>query len=105
MTERAIQREIRGFLRQLGFAVYETSQGYRREPGGTRTTAGLADLYVMGHGIALWVEVKAPKGKLRPSQEAFRTECEANGIAWYLWRDVMDAWAWCVAQDYIQEAA
>ena len=105
MTEAKIQREIVQLLRTIGFAVWETSQGYRRDPGGTRQTPGIADLLVIGHGRLMFVEVKAPKGKLRPSQEAFRDECIANSIGWHLWRDVMDAWAWAVAQDYIREAA
>jgi hypothetical protein len=105
MTEAAIQREIVAFVRQLGFAVYETSQGYRRDPGGTRCTAGIPDLYIIGHGFHLWVEVKAPKGKLRPSQEAFRVECLRNGVPWELWRDVRDAWDWGVRMGVVREAA
>ena len=106
MTEAQIQREIVVFLRdKLGFAVWETSQGYRKDRGGTRTTAGIPDLYVLGHGRALWVEVKDTKGKLRPSQQTFRDECLANGIAWALWRDVRDAWDWAVGEGIIREAA
>jgi hypothetical protein len=47
----------------LGFVVYDTSQGYRAEPGGTRTTAGLSDLILLHHNppLVLFFEVKPPK--------------------------------------------
>lgn len=96
MKESAISREIVGFLRSVGFAVWDTGQGYRRDPGGTRITPGLADLVVIGHGRVLFVEVKRPKAKLRPAQEVFRDECLANGGEWHLWRDVREAFDYLV---------
>ena len=104
MKEAQISREIVKFLRTLGFAVYDTGQGYRKESGGTRITPGLADLIVIGHGLFTFVEVKTQKGKLRPSQEVFRDECIQNGVPWQLWRDVRDAWDWAVAHGIVEEA-
>jgi predicted type IV restriction endonuclease len=105
VTESAISREIQAFLRSLGFAVWSTEQGYRPDRGGTRTSAGVPDLIVIGHKRLLFVEVKGERGKLRPSQQAFRDECLVNGIPWALWRDVREAWDWCVTEGIIKEAA
>lgn len=96
MTEREISRDIQGLFRLVGFHVFSTEQGYRRDPGGTRMTPGIPDLWVMGHGMALWIEVKTPKGKLRDSQMAFRACCFANGVDYQLMRSIADAkeWLW-----------
>jgi hypothetical protein len=104
MSERQVSREIQDFLKSLGFAVWSSEQGYRRERGGTRTSAGIPDLIVMGHGLFTFVEVKTPKGKLTPAQQVFRDECKASDIGWQLWRDVRDAWTWCVREGLIEEA-
>ena len=71
--EAEIQAGIGAMLKAAGFAVYSTSQGYRPEGGGTRTTPGIPDLYAIHphKGLAIWVEVKAPDGKLRPAQAQF----------------------------------
>lgn len=92
--EARISKDIRDFLRTLGFAVYSLEQGYRPERGGTRQTPGLPDLYAMGKGFGMWIEVKTPKGKLRASQELFRDEARANGVNWHCWRSVSDAVEW-----------
>ena len=116
MKEREIQREIVTFLRTIGCAVYETSQGYRKEPGGTRMTPGIPDLYVVGpHTKAsivgrteapwTWAEVKTPKGQLSPAQEVFRATSKIAHLPWQLWRDVDDAWRWACDVGIIEEAA
>lgn len=104
VRESAISREIVEFLRTIGFAVWDTGQGYRAAPGGTRITPGLADLVVIGHGLVLFVEVKTEKGKMRPSQDVFRIECDENDVLWELWRSVTDAFDWCVSRGIIEEA-
>jgi hypothetical protein len=91
-------------MRAIGFAVWSTEQGYRRDRGGTRQTPGIPDLIVIGHQRVLFVEVKTEKGKLRWSQEQFRDLCEANGVEWQLWRSVTDAWDWCVKHGFVEEA-
>ena len=107
MTEAQISREIQRFMKALGFAVYSTEQGYRHERGGTRTSAGIPDLIVLGHGFCLFVEVKRPGGKLRPSQAAFRDEVNdlkyTGDIDWGMWTDVREAWDWCVEQGIVEE--
>ena len=87
--EDAIQLATKGALELLGFKVYDFSQD---RP--TRQTPGIADLYILGHGRAIWIELKSAKGKLRPSQEEFRDQCQANGVEWALWRSEADAIEW-----------
>lgn len=104
MKEAAISREIQTFMKTIGFAVWSTEQGYRRDRGGTRMSAGIPDLYCVGHGIGLWVEVKTPKGKLTEAQEEFQRECWDNGILHQVWRDARDAFDFCVRQGIVVEA-
>lgn len=50
-------------LLALGWRVYDTSQGYRREAGGTRITPGLCDLIAFQPrlSLVLFFECKPPK--------------------------------------------
>ena len=95
MKEAVIQRDIVAFLRSIGCAVYVTSQGYRKEPGGTRMTPGLPDLFVVGRdGKWTWAEVKNERGQLTLPQQAFRCICVDAGLPWELWREPADAFDW-----------
>jgi hypothetical protein len=53
--------------------------------------AGFADLMVLCDGRILFLELKAPKGRLRPEQEAFRDAVQAQGFGWALVRSLDDA--------------
>lgn len=53
--------------------------------------AGFADLMILCDGRVLFLELKAPKGRLRPSQEAFRDAVMAQGFGWALVRSLDDA--------------
>jgi hypothetical protein len=53
--------------------------------------AGFADLMVLCDGRVLFLELKAPKGRLRPTQEAFRDAVLAQGFGWALVRSLDDA--------------
>ena len=55
--------------------------------------AGFADLMVMCDGRVLFLELKAPKGRLRPDQEAFRDAVLAQGFGWALVHTLDDALA------------
>lgn len=115
MSEAKISREIRDLLQMVGFAVWSTEQGYRKDPGGTRQTPGIPDLIVLGHGVCLFVEVKSSRGRLRESQKRFRDELWKVALLpdlmdpgtamldWQLWRSAQDAWKWCVARGIISE--
>jgi hypothetical protein len=52
---------------------------------------GFADLLVIFDGRVLFLERKAPKGRLRPEQEAFRDAVLAQGFGWALVRSLDDA--------------
>lgn len=104
MKEAEISREIVDFLKMLGFAVYSTEQGYRKERGGTRQTPGIPDLIVIGHDQFTFVEVKTPKGKLNIAQQGFRDVALENEVGWKMWRDVREAWDWCAELGLIVEA-
>lgn len=58
--ETEVQRSIVRLLTGLGWVVYSTSQGYRKEAGGTRMTPGIPDLWCFHpqRKLTLWVEVK-----------------------------------------------
>jgi hypothetical protein len=106
--EAAVQKGIVDLFRQIGCAVYVLSQGYRKEPGGTRQTAGLPDLYCLHPDIpggALWIECKAERGKPSPAQLAFADECVACGVSYLLAKSVDEAWEYAVAIGLIEEAA
>ncbi len=105
MKEAAIQREIVKFLRGVGCAVYVTSQGYRKEPGGTRMTPGIPDLLVIeGPQSWTWAEVKNEKGKLSPAQHEFADVALKCDVPWECWRSVEDAKRWAVAVGIVLEA-
>lgn len=101
--EAQIQKAIKDLLVQVGFIVWDTSQGYRKERGGTRTSPGIPDLIACGQGHTLFVEVKTPKGKLTIYQEFFRQHWTENGGTSLVWRSVDDAWGWMVAEGIIEE--
>lgn len=72
--EKAVQAACKRLLTLAGFHVSDLSQSRA-----TQQTAGLPDLYAMGHGHAVWVEVKAPNGRVTPAQEAWHETARANG--------------------------
>ncbi len=53
--------------------------------------AGFADLMILCDGRVLFLELKAPKGWLRPTQELFRDAVLAQGFGWALVRSLDDA--------------
>ena len=53
--------------------------------------AGFADLIVLCEGRVLFLELKSLKGRLSPTQEAFRDAMLAQGFGWALVRSIDDA--------------
>ncbi len=53
--------------------------------------AGFADLMILCDGRVLFLELKSPKGRLRPTQETFRDAVLAQGFGWALVRSLDDA--------------
>jgi hypothetical protein len=64
-TEAVVERHVIATYQAAGFVVYRLSQGFRKEPGGTRQTPGLADLECWHAQRRLLVkhEVKTPAGE------------------------------------------
>ena len=52
---------------------------------------GFAVLTVLSDGRVVFLELKSPKGRLRPDQEAFRDAALAQGFGWALVRSLDDA--------------
>jgi len=52
---------------------------------------GVADLMVLSEGRVLFLELKSPKGRLSPAQEAFRDAVLAQGFGCALVRSLDDA--------------
>ncbi|HEX9951232.1 MAG TPA: hypothetical protein VGB53_05645 [Rubricoccaceae bacterium] len=74
MTEKQVQRDIVVFLGLLGYLVSDFSQ-----PRASMQTPGIPDLHAMGHGHALWIEVKTAKGVVSPAQAAWHDAARAAG--------------------------
>lgn len=121
VTERVVQQQVKHLFALAGCVVYDTSQGYRQEPGGTRMTPGLADLLVFLPPMATryrpgdepaivtasavgFFEVKTPDGlklhqrhhargeKRAQHQALFAKRCVERGIP-YAMGGMDEAWA------------
>lgn len=92
--ETELSAAICSFLRAAGYSVYSLEQGYRKEPGGTRQTPGIADLYIIGHGRYTWAELKVGKRKLTMWQQVFEKVCKDNDVRHTVWRHLNDAVEW-----------
>jgi hypothetical protein len=68
-------------------------RGARRQAilAGMGVHPGFADLMVLCEGRVLFLELKSPKGRLSPAQEAFRDAMLAQGFGWALVRSHDDA--------------
>jgi hypothetical protein len=77
LTEKAIESAIIRNLRLLGLGVVKFSQPRR-----TMVTEGTPDLLVLSGKwrIALFVEVKTARGKLRPSQAVWHRMATEAGL-------------------------
>jgi hypothetical protein len=74
--EKRMQGYVIKNLRRLGFFVSSFSQARA-----SKQTPGIPDLYVMGHGVALWIEMKADGCKLTTAQSVWHREAKENGVA------------------------
>lgn len=90
--ERDTQKAIVKLFEAVGCIVYRTSQGYRRDSGGTRMTPGIPDLWVIcpRRQVAWWFEVKRPSGKRTQAQVQFAVLCAATHTR-YAWGGVNEA--------------
>lgn len=91
----------------IGCSSFSLEQGWRREAGGTRQTPGLPDICVFGPErcpFMGWIEVKAGKGKLRPSQIIFQKLCEKNQVPHVVAYSVGDVFGWLHEHGVIETA-
>jgi hypothetical protein len=97
-----VKRAIVDGCKLRGWPLLRFNSGGARVPGaGGRMRVmrfsfdGCPDLAILrADGKTLWVEVKAPGGKLRPAQAAFRDLCARHGVPWVearAWEDVEKA--------------
>lgn len=83
--ERHVQAAIVQLAKACGGVVFSTSQGYRKDPGGTRCTPGIPDLILMFprisrvRGYLLW-ETKAHRGRRTAAQVRFGDLCDECGL-------------------------
>jgi len=73
-NEAEIQQAAKVALTMLGYDVSDMSQG---RP--TRQTPGIPDLYVQGHGVRAWLEMKTPGGRASSAQNEWIARELANG--------------------------
>lgn len=90
IPEKVVQQHIVTLLRSIGGTVYVLGTTRRRgDFHGTMQTPGIGDLYAFlpkpprfsGQPTALWIEVKAKGGRLRPEQVEFRAHCARAAVA------------------------
>jgi len=105
--ERAIQSHIVRLLRSLGGQVFVLGTTRRRgDHPGTMMSAGLPDVIAFlptrsGERQLLVVEAKAPRGRMRPAQLAFRQCCLDAHVA-HVAGDLDAVIAWLVQVGYLQ---
>ena len=98
--QRAVVQALRLALPRAAIVHHSANEVTESGPRGAKRQAilmgmgvfpGFADLVVLCDGRVLFLELKAPKGRLRPEQEAFRDAVQAQGHGWALVRSVDDA--------------
>jgi len=98
--QRAVVRALRIALPRTAIIHHCANEVTEPGPRGARRQAilvgmgvhaGFADLMILCDGKVLFLELKAPKGRLRPAQEAFRDAVLAQGFGWALVRSLDDA--------------
>ena len=88
-TEKQIEAQTIKDLTALGYRANKMS-----EPRATMKTEGPADLYVQGHGVRAWCEMKKPGEKQRPTQIEFEAAEVANGGNYRVCYSEAEAVAW-----------
>ncbi|MFH2073986.1 MAG: VRR-NUC domain-containing protein [Pseudomonadota bacterium] len=82
MKEGDILKQVRDYLRWKGWLVYRIQQGLGCH-------RGMSDLICVRAGRVIFLEIKAPLGKLSDHQRKFQGEIEEAGCD-YLWVSSLD---------------
>ena len=112
LREKTVQGHVVRALRMVGGTVYVLGTVHRGEPGhmSTRMTPGLPDLLVFLPPIRttpwhqLWIEVKAPQGRLSEAQKGFRDVCALAGVA-HIVGGLDEVLSYLVDRGYVGEVA
>jgi hypothetical protein len=98
--EADLQRAVVSALPRTAIIHHSANEVTEPGPRGARRQAiltgmgvhpGFADLMVLCDGRVLFLELKSPKGRLSPAQEAFRDAVLPQGFGWALVRSLDDA--------------
>lgn len=91
MSETDLSRSIQAALETMGVWVERIQAGQHRVRGGHLQCAspGTPDLLCVDLG--LWLEVKTPTGKPRPSQELWHARAKSKGVPVVIVRSVSEA--------------
>ena len=98
--QRAVVRSLRQILPRTAIIHHCANEVTEAGPRGAKRQAilvgmgvhaGFADLMILCDGRVLFLELKSLRGRLRPTQEAFRDAVQAQGFGWALVRSLDDA--------------
>jgi hypothetical protein len=78
-SEKDFQSLVIGLARRTGWTCYHTHDSRHSEK-------GFPDLVFVGHGMILFRELKAERGKLSADQERWRDLLVGAGCDWRCWR-------------------
>ena len=82
MTERALSKAVVELATRLGWRVHTLSDSRSLRS----HHPGFPDLFMVRGEIALAVELKADKGRMRPGQQEWLDALEGVGMLVYVWR-------------------
>lgn len=81
--ERDVMVLVRDYLRLHGWLVFRHQQSLG-------SLKGFPDLTALKDGLTIYIECKAPKGKLHEAQRNFRYDCERHGGRYLVVRGLED---------------
>lgn len=81
--ESTLKAAVKEYLNITGWFCFPILQGLG-------AYKGISDLIALKEGKVLFIELKSPKGKLSPYQEAFKQAVESYGGAYIVVRSVDD---------------
>lgn len=82
MTEETkLKKQIKDYLAIRGIFNYHILQGIG-------AYKGIPDRILHWNGKVIYLEIKAPKGKLSEGQKVFQEQCKADGIDYLVIRDL-----------------
>jgi hypothetical protein len=87
LSEQQWQTQVTGIAKQYGWTCFHpvrnqpTARGHKQQ-----TEPGWPDLVLLGHSRALFVELKAEKGRIRPEQLTTLHRLAEAGCETALWR-------------------